>query len=102
VLPNNIASRLPRMVSENGIHSAMAYQFVIEHYAQLAEVSGEMFGASAWLLPGAASGFNTEAQAKQLLLDQQQKAGDKGAMTAAQVAAQIRLRAVFRARENLP
>ena len=102
VLPNNIASRLPHLVSENGIHSAMAYQFVIEHYAQLAEVSGEMFGASAWLLPGAASGFNTEAQAQQLLLDQQQKAGDKGAMTAAQVAAQIRLRAVFRARENLP
>jgi aminopeptidase N len=102
VLPNNIASRLPHLVSENGIHSAMAYQFVIERYAQLAEVSGEMFGASAWLLPGAASGFNTEAQAQQLLLDQQQKAGDKGAMTAAQVAAQIRLRAVFRAREPSP
>ena len=102
VLPSNIASRLPHLVSENGIHSAMAYRFVIEHYAQLAEVSGEMFGASAWLVPGAASGFNTEAQAKQLLLDQQQKAGDKGAMTAAQVAAQIRLRAEFRAREPAP
>ena len=102
VLPNNIATRLPSLVSENGIHSAMAYQFVLDHYAKLAEMSGDMFGASSWLLPGAASGFNTEDKAIQLLADQKQKAGDKGAQTAAQMASQIRLKASVRQREPLP
>lgn len=101
-LPNNIATRLPSLVSENGIHSTMAYQFVLDHYAKLAEMSGDMFGASSWLLPGAASGFNTEDKAIQLLADQKQKAGDKGAQTAAQMASQIRLKASVRQREPLP
>ncbi len=102
VLPNNVASRIPHMVSEKGTHSAMAYQFVMDNFAAFAELSGEMFGASSWLVPGAASGFNTEEQASQLLADQKQKAGDKGAKTAAQVAAQISLRAVLRKREPSP
>jgi len=102
VLPSNIATRLPSLVSENGIHSAMAYQFVLDHYATLAELSGDMFGASAWLLPGAASGFNTEDKALQLLADQNQKAGDKGTQTAAQMASQIRLKASVRQREPSP
>ena len=74
----------------------------MDNFAAFAELSGEMFGASSWLVPGAASGFNTEEQASQLLADQKQKAGDKGAKTAAQVAAQISLRAVLRKREPSP
>jgi hypothetical protein len=80
----------------------MAYQFVLDHYATLAELSGDMFGASSWLLPGAASGFNTEDKAIQLLADQKQKAGGIGAQTAAQMASQIRLKASVRQREPLP
>ena len=102
VLPSNIAARLPSLVSENGIHSAMAYQFALDHYAALAELSGEMFGASSWLIPGAAMGFNTEEQAKQVLADQKQKAGEKGASIASQVAAQISLKARLRQREPSP
>ena len=99
VLPNNIASRLPNKVAENGLHGAMAYQFVLDNFTKLSQVAGQMFGSSSWLLPGAAAGFNTEERARQLILDQQQKMGDKGVSTAAQVAAQISLRAVFRQRE---
>ena len=99
VLPNNIASRLPHLVSENGLHGAKAYQFVLDHFTALSQMAGQMFGASAWLLPGAASGFNTEERARQLMLDQQQKFGEKGMNTAAQMAAQISLRAAFRQRE---
>jgi len=47
-------------------------------------------------------GFNTEEQAKQVLADQKQKAGDKGASIAAQVAAQISLKARLRQREPSP
>jgi aminopeptidase N len=97
-LPNNISSSLPYMVSEGGVHGDLAYRFVLTHYPQLAEVAGEMFGSSSWLLPGAASGFNTLEMATQLVSDQQRLAGDKGAKSAAIVAAQIRLKAVFQAR----
>lgn len=102
VLPNNIASSLPYKMSENGIHSAMVYQFVLDHFSEISKVSGDMFGASSWLLPGASAGFNTEERARQLLADQQQKIGDKGANAAAQVAAQISLRAALRQREPSP
>lgn len=102
VLPSNIAARIPNLVSENGLHSAMAYQFVLDHYVAFADLAGEMFGGSSWLVPGSATGFNTEDRAQQLLMDQKQKAGDKGANTAAQVAAQISLKARFRQREPIP
>jgi aminopeptidase N len=102
VLPSNIASRLPILVSEHTHHSALAYQFVLDHFDALAKLSGEMFGASAWLLPATASSFNTEDRAKQLLSDQQKKLGDKGANAAAQIAAQISLKAAIRQREPAP
>ena len=102
ILPSNISSRLPILVSENSKHSAMAYQFVLDHFDALAKLSGEMFGASAWLLPATASSFNTEDRAKQLISDQQKKLGDKGTMAAAQIAAQISLKAAIRQREPAP
>ena len=99
VLPNNIASRLPHMVAENGQHGAMAYQFVLDNFTKLSQVAGQMFGSSSWLLPGTALAFNTEERARQLMTDQQQKIGDKGMNAAAQIASQISLRAAFRQRE---
>ena len=100
-LPNNVASRLPSMVSNNHIHSLMAYQFVLENFPRLAQVAGEMFGSSAWLVPGAGGAFNTPERADQVVQDQQRLAGDKGARTAARMAAHIRLKAALAAREAL-
>jgi len=101
-LPNNVASNLPQLLSRHGVHSLMAYQFVKDHYAELANKAGEMFGASSWLLPGAASHFHTTEMSQQLLHDQDKLVGDKGAQTAAKVAARIRLKAALRLRETSP
>ena len=100
-LPNNIAARLPSMVSNNPIHNPMAYQFVLDNFPRLAQVAGEMFGSSAWLVPGAGAAFNTAERADQVVQDQQRLAGDKGARTAARIAARIRLKAALVAREAL-
>ena len=100
-LPNNVAARLPSMVAENQIHYLMAYQFVLDNFARLAQVAGEMFGSSGWLIPGAGSVFNSPERAGQVVQDQQRLAGDKGARTAARVAAHIRLKAALAAREVL-
>ncbi len=100
-LPNNVAARLPSMVSGNHIHHAMAYQFVLDNFPRLAQVAGEMFGSSAWLVPGAGGAFNSPERADQVVQDQQRLAGDKGARTAARMAAHIRLKAALAAREAL-
>jgi hypothetical protein len=63
--------------------------------------AGEMFGSSAWLVPGVGGAFNTPERADQLVQDQQRLAGDKGARTAARMAAHIRLKAALVAREAL-
>ncbi|WP_310383209.1 M1 family metallopeptidase [Roseateles sp.] len=99
-LPNNIAPWLPGMVGDESAHAAMAYAFVVEHWAELAEKTGGMFGARAWLLPAASESFNEPAAARRLLADQQRLAGDPGTAPALQVAAQIELRSVIRARES--
>ena len=100
-LPNNVAARLPSMLSNNHIHHAMAYQFVLDNFPRLAQVAGEMFGSSAWLVPGAGGAFNSPERADQVVQDQQRLAGDKGARTAARMAAHIRLKAALAAREAL-
>jgi aminopeptidase N len=100
-LPNNVAARLPSMVSNNPIHNQMAYQYVLDNFPRLAQVAGEMFGSSAWLVPGAGGAFNTPERADQLVQDQQRLAGDKGARTAARMAAHIRLKAALVARDAL-
>ena len=101
LLPNNVAARLPSMVSNNHIHNVMAYQFVLDNFPRLALVAGEMFGSSAWLVPGAGGAFNTPERAEQVVQDQQRLAGDKGTRTAARMAAHIRLKAALVAREAL-
>ena len=100
-LPNNVAARLPSLLSNNHIHHAMAYQFVLDNFPRLAQVAGEMFGSSAWLVPGASGAFNTPERAEQMVQDQQRLAGDKGTRTAARMAAHIRLKAALVAREAL-
>lgn len=100
-LPNNIAARLPSMVSNNHIHKVMTYQFVLDNFPRLAQVAGEMFGSSAWLVPGVGAAFNTAERAEQVVQDQQRLAGDKGARTAARIAAHIRLKAALVSREAL-
>lgn len=99
-LPTNIAPWLPGLVGDENAHAAMAYNFVVEHWALLAEKAGGMFGARAWLLPSASESFSEPAAARRLLVDQQRLAGDPGAAPALQVAAQIELRSVIRARES--
>lgn len=99
-LPTNVAPWLPSMVGDEPAHAAMAYTFVVDHWAQLAETTGDMFGARAWLLPSASKSFNDRAAARRLLADQQRFAGSPGAAPAEQVAAQIELRSEIRARES--
>jgi aminopeptidase N len=99
-LPNTVAPWLPGMVGDEPAHAAMAYAFVIDHWSSLAEKTGGMFGARAWLLPSASEGFSDHAAARRLLVDQQQVVGGPGAAAAAQAAAQIDLRSEIRARES--
>lgn len=98
-LPNNVAPWLSGMVADEPRHAELAYAFVQEHWAQLAQKTGDMFGAKAWLLPGASDSFADSAAARRLLADQARLAGAPGAATASQVAAQIEMRAAVRLRE---
>ena len=99
-LPNNVAPWLPGMVGEQPAHAAMAYSFVAEHWAELAEKAGDMFGSRAWLLPSASHSFNDLAAAQRLRADQQRLAGAPGAAPAARVTAQIELQSQVRERES--
>lgn len=98
-LPANVATRLPGMVAGARLHREAAYQHVVNHWAELAARSGGMFGAQAWLLPGAAWGFNAGPLAQRLLTDQQRLLGGPGAATAQQAAARIGLLAALLQRE---
>ena len=98
-LPANVALALPGLVSEHSPHAERAYAFVLTHWPALAELAGQAVWGRQWLLPEAAAGFNTEAQARRLRRDQARLAGADGAVPAARVAASIGLRACFQARE---
>lgn len=98
-LPANVATRLPGMVGEARWHGDMAYEHVVAHWSRLAERSGGMFGARAWLLGGVAWNFNTVPQAQRLLTDQQRLAGEPGAAVGQQVASRIELLAAIQRRE---
>ncbi len=99
-LPNNIAPWLPGMVGDEPAHAGMAYAFVVEHWARLAERVGGMFGGGAWLLPGVSENFADRDAARRLQADQQRLAGKPGAAAAARVAAQIELHDQVRTRES--
>jgi hypothetical protein len=93
----NIASSIPRMVSERSPFNAMAYSFTLTHWEQLATLSGDV--GKVWLLPGAASKFNNLERAKRLLVDQRRKAGEDGASPAARTAARIQLLSAVKRRD---
>jgi hypothetical protein len=77
----------------------MAYDYTLEHFAELARLSGEGMGGKAWLLPGAAFRSNEASWAKRLKEDQQSRVGPEGASAADRVAARILLRALVKGRD---
>jgi hypothetical protein len=99
-LPNNISARLPAMVAAHGRHPELAYRFTVENYPALVAIAGDMFGASASLLPGAAEAFNDQSKGVRLVADQQRLNGDGGKMPAAKVAARIALKAAVLLQNN--
>ena len=98
-LPPNVATRLPGMVGDGLRHGELAYRFVLQHFDALGRRSGDMFGARAWLLPGAAYSLNDGAAAARLRADQQRLLGDTGTAVASRVASRIELMAAIRDRE---
>ena len=99
-VPNNIAARLPAMVAAHGRHPELAYRFTVDHYPALAAIAGDMFGASAALLPGAAQAFNDQSKGVRLVADQQRLNGESGKMPAAKAAARIALKAAVLLQNN--
>ncbi len=99
-LPPNVATELPGMVGGEPVHAAQAYGFVAAHWSRLAMQAGSgVFGARAWLLPGAADGLSERAAADRLREDQRRLAGPTGAAPAETVAAAIEARTALRERE---
>jgi hypothetical protein len=98
-LPANVATRLPGMVGDGRRHGELAYRHVIEHWDQPGRRSGGMFGAKAWLLPGAAWSFNTVPQAQRLLRRPAAAGRRPGAAVAQRVASRIELLAAIQRRE---
>jgi len=93
----NIASDIPRAVSERSPFGEMAYSFTLAHWEQLAALSGTE--GRNWLLPSAASRFNDLERAERLLVDQRRKAGEDGASPAARVVARIQLLSAVKRRD---
>jgi aminopeptidase N len=100
-LPPNVATDVPGLVADQPQHARTAYAFVEQRWPKLAALAGSgVFGARAWLLPGAADGLADRDSAQRLRADQQRLAGPAGAMPAETVAAAIEVRAALREREG--
>jgi aminopeptidase N len=99
-LPPNIATDVPGIFGNEPVHATAAYDFAAAQWPQLAKLAGSgVFGARAWLLPGAADGLNDRAAASRLREDQRRLAGPSGVAPAETVAAAIEVRAALRERE---
>jgi aminopeptidase N len=98
-LPPNIAAAVPGLMGEHSPHTALAYDFTLNHWDKLAALSGGVFGDRTSLLPDAALGFNDAARAKALVTDQAGKAGADGAAAAAKAALQIEMMARVKERD---
>jgi len=81
------------------MYPELAYEFVVQHWHQLAVLAGDMFAAQDELLPTAARGLNERSKAQVLLVDQARLSGG-GAAVAAEAAARISLMAGLRERER--
>ena len=96
-LPPNIATSIPGMVARRSPLGALAYRFALDHWPALAERAGR--DGRKWLLPTAAEGFNSAADADRLRQDQQRLAGADGEALAASRAARVELLARIQQRE---
>jgi aminopeptidase N len=97
VVPPNIASSLPRLVSVNSPFGDLAYEFTVTHWERLAKLAGT--SAAPQLLPNAARHFNDLRHIERLLEDQRRMAGTEGAAFAARAADRIRLLTLVKERE---
>jgi aminopeptidase N len=95
--PANVSSSIPGLVARRSPFGDLAYRYALDNWKPLAELAGT--GGRAYVLPGAARGFNTAEQADRLVEDQRRNAGVDGDMLAAQEAEAIRLRAAVKERE---
>jgi aminopeptidase N len=98
-LPPNLASSIPGLVGGFSPNGVVAYDFTLEHFAELARLSGDGLGGKAWLLPYAAWGFNEPSGARRLKEDQLVRVGPDGASAADRIASRIELRALVRERD---
>jgi hypothetical protein len=96
-LPPEIAGSLPGRLAGSSAHGEMAYAFTRENFDALSRKESEW--GRAWLLPNAAMGFNDEARARTLLIDQKRLVGDSGDKAAKETAAAIELRSRIKTRE---
>ena len=99
VVGPNIAASIPRQVGNSSPFGDLAYRFTLEHWLRLAEMAGNNFGASGWLLPGAAWSFNDADRIAGVLEDQRRAAGADGATPAARAADRIALLAAVKGRD---
>jgi aminopeptidase N len=96
-LPAQIVRRLPGWLSQRGRQPERAFDFAVRNFDALSRRSPE-WGRN-WILPGAAAGAATASAAVRLVDEQRQRVGEAGSATAAQIAAEIDLKARFRERE---
>ncbi len=97
--PANVMTRIPGIMAERSPHGTLAYQFTLDYWPTLASLAGSLFGESAHLLPSAASSFNEDTRARQLVADQARLAGTNGNVAAQRIAARIELQALVRRRD---
>ena len=95
-LPPNLASSIPGLVGISSPNGVVAYDFTLEHFAELARLSGS---GKTWLLPYAAWGLNEASWARRLEEDQLARVGPDGASAADRAASRIQLRALVRERD---
>ncbi len=97
-LPSNIATSIAGMVARKSPFGERAYRFALDRWRELAALTGRQ--GRAWLLPGAAEGFNDTERAAQLVADQRAATGADGDATAGRIAARIELLAQIKQREG--
>ena len=97
-IPNHIVPWLPSMVASHHVHGAMTYAFVLDNFDALSRKASAQ--GRPYLLPGAASGFNTSERAASLIADQRRLLGDSGEKTAKEAAAAIDLKSRIRTRDS--
>jgi hypothetical protein len=100
-LPSSVSASIPSLVGVYSPNGALAYEFTLEHWAELARLAGDGLGGRDWLLPATAWRFNDPSWAKRLMEDQQARVGPDGAAAAGQIGSRIELRAFVKMRDSV-